>query len=55
MNTRLKTFQTVLNNIKLIPKKLDIIVVLIIIFITPSFILKFIKGVKILRSKLNMQ
>jgi len=54
INGRLKTLQTVLNNLKLIPKKLYIII-LIIIFATPNFVLKFIKKIKILRSKLNMQ
>jgi len=55
LNNRLKTLQTVLNNLKLIPKKFDIIISIIIIFITPYFILNFIKKIKILRSKLNMQ
>jgi hypothetical protein len=54
INGRLKTLRIVLNNLKLIPKKLYIII-LIVIFITPNFILKFIKRIKILRSKLNMQ
>ena len=55
INNRLKTFQIVLNNMELIPKKFNIIISIILIFATPLFILNFIKKIKILRSKLNMQ
>ena len=55
INNRFKTFRIVLNNIELIPKKINIIIKIILIFATPYFILNFIKKIKILRSKLNMQ
>jgi len=55
INNRLKTFQIVLNNMELIPKKFNIIISIILIFTTPYFLLNFIKKIKFLRSKLNMQ
>jgi len=55
INNRLKTFQIVLNNMELIPKKFNIIISIILIFTMPYFLLNFIKKIKFLRSKLNMQ